>query len=124
MNNPLDYLWYKTYKWFKCIDKGGNSATTDIGPIGAVLISNLFTIILLIFGNIPNQYVWIFIIIIPSMLSFPYLRRKKQAQVLKRYRCESEKSRITGNIIVVVYVILSIAAPFIIAKIKNGYIIQ
>jgi hypothetical protein len=120
MKNPIDYLWYKMYKWLCYIGKSGKPAT-DIGCVSVLLSLNLLCIIMLIYENIHDSFLFI-LVISCAVVIFPYMSSKKQSKILAEYEKESEKSRITGNIIVTIYVILSFAAPLIIAKIKNGYI--
>jgi hypothetical protein len=114
MNNPLDYLWYKTYK-----SKLYNSDQSMF----FVLFVNLYTICLLIFGmDIVSFETSILLIILCLFITYPYTRYKKRVKIIKKYYKESEKSRIRGNIIVTLYVILSFTAPLIIVKLKNGYV--
>ncbi|MDR1553110.1 MAG: hypothetical protein LBS69_06580 [Prevotellaceae bacterium] len=111
MNNPLDYLWYKLYKVQKSF--AGKS-------MAFVLLINSLTLTVLLLGNIPK---WVILFLIAGLFIINhYEKHEVIAKVLKKYRCESRKSRIIGNIIVTVYIILSFIAPLIIAKFKNGYI--
>jgi multisubunit Na+/H+ antiporter MnhF subunit len=119
MNNPLDYLWYKVHR-LSFYTHGKATRTT---AMGTVLFINSYTICLLVFGmDVASFETSMLLIILSFILTCPYERYKKQIKVLRKYYKESEKSRIRGNIIVTVYVILSFAAPLIIAKFKNGYI--
>jgi hypothetical protein len=112
MNNPIDYLWYKLYKL-------QNSFAAK--SVSSVLFANSLTIVILICNDIPN---WsLLFLVLGLFLMFHYEKREIQARILKKYRCESRKSRIRGNIIVIVYVILSFVAPFIIIKIRNGFLL-
>ncbi|MDR2009710.1 MAG: hypothetical protein LBQ22_04435 [Bacteroidales bacterium] len=115
MKNPIDYLWYKTYK---------SKLYNRDQSMGFVLGANLYTIGFLIFGMDAFSFgSAILIVILSWLLTRPYRRYKKQVKVIRKYYNESEKSRIRGNIIVAVYFILSFAAPFIIAWIKNGFLL-
>jgi ABC-type Fe3+ transport system permease subunit len=107
MKNPIDYLWYKTYK-SKLYNRGQS--------MGLVLLANLYTICFLIFGMASISFVYsILLIILTFALTYPYERYKKQAKIIRKYYNESEKSRIRGNIIVVLYFILSFVVLFLVA---------
>jgi hypothetical protein len=123
MMNPVDYLWYKIRNMMTYIDHGGNHIT-DIAAMGLCLIANILTIIVLISGEFPNKFMCAWILIVVAVIVFPYMSRKKQAKVLWKYKNESRKSQIRGNITIAVYIILSFAVPLIIAKLRNGYICQ
>jgi hypothetical protein len=120
MKNPIDYLWYKIYKALYIIS-GKKDPINDAGFMAILFILNFLSTIWLVCGNISENFI-IWTCILVTIIVLPYFFNKKKLKILKKYRCESEKSRITGNIIVTIYVILSFAAPLIIAKIKNGYI--
>ncbi|MDR1349024.1 MAG: hypothetical protein LBJ63_11485 [Prevotellaceae bacterium] len=109
MKNLLDYLWYKTYK-SKLYNRGQS--------MPFVLAANLYTIGFLIFGGFFFSFSSsILIIILSFALTCPYERnKKKQIKVIRKYYNESEKSRIRGNIIVALYVILSFVVLFLVAK--------
>jgi hypothetical protein len=122
MKNPIDYLWYKIYKAQSFID-GKKRPLRDIPFMGVLLGINLVCITWLIYGDIFDNFI-IFIFVLDTIIISPYFCEKKQAKILWKYKNESEKSRIRGNFIVTIYVILSLAAPLIIAKLRNGYIFQ
>jgi uncharacterized membrane protein len=109
MNNPLDYLWYKTYK-SKLYNRGQS--------MGFVLLANLCTICLLIFGMDSLSFgSSLLLIILSFVLTCPYERsKKKQIKVIRKYYKESDESRIRGNIIVAIYVIISFVTFFLVAK--------
>jgi predicted acetyltransferase len=94
MINPFDYLWHKLYKVLK--------SSTD-KSMAFVLFINSLTFIVLLFRSVPK---WIILFLIMGLFIMNYYdRRGIQAKILKKYRCESERSRIIGNIIVTVYII-------------------
>jgi hypothetical protein len=113
MKNPLDYLWYKIYKAFSYIEK--SSPFSSCKCMSVLLIINLLTIIWLMLGRIHIfSIIWILTLI--GILIIPYLFTKKQAKILWKYKNESEKSRIRGNIIVTMYIILSFVILFLVVK--------
>lgn len=122
MKNPLDYLWYKIYKALYIIS-GRKDPINDTGFMGVLLICNFLSTTWLMYGNLSKNSI-ILTLILVTIISFPYFFYKTKLKILKKYRNESEKSRIRGNFIVTIYVILYLAAPLIIAKLKNGYIYQ
>jgi hypothetical protein len=122
MINPLDYLWYKIYKAQFFIG-GKKKPLRDIPFMGCILGINMVCITWLIYGDIFDNFI-IFIFILDTIIISPYFCTKKQAKIVKKYRHETEKYRIIGNTVIVIYIILTFAMPFIIAKCKNGYIIQ
>jgi hypothetical protein len=111
MKNPLDYLWYKLYK-LSFYTHGKVTLTTSMGT---VLFVNLFVIYFFIFGYM--SYVsGILLFIVSCFLTSPYEKHKKKVKIIRNLYNESEKSRIRGNIIVTVYVILSFIILFLVAK--------
>jgi hypothetical protein len=120
MRNPLDYLWFKMYKL--------SFYTHDIEPaitMSSILVINSLTICFLIFGKAVFSIGFSMLLIVLCLfITHPYVRHKKKIKILRKYYKESKKSRIRGNFIVTIYVILSLAAPLIIAKLRNGYIFQ
>jgi hypothetical protein len=120
MKNPIDYLWYKIYKALYIIS-GRKDTINDAGFMAILLIFNFLSIRWLIYGNISEKFI-IWTCVLVTIIILPYFFNKKKLIILKKYRCESKESKIIGNTIVTIYIILSFIAPFIIAKLKNGYI--
>jgi hypothetical protein len=112
MNNPLDYLWYKIYKAFSHIEKSAPSSSCKC--MSVLFIINSLSI-LLIDKDFINNYVWVFFLLIIFIIT-PYFFTKKQIKIIKKYKNESEKSRITGNIVVTFYIILSFVILFLVLK--------
>ena len=117
MKNPIDYLWYKIYRWLKFVDDG--NAITDVACVGGTLFLNFLSIYLLMFGYL-NTFTYILAGIFGLILSTPYQNKKNGMKILRRYIRESKETRIRGNAIVAIYVILSFAMPYIIIAFKNG----
>jgi hypothetical protein len=103
MHNPIDYLWYRLYIM---------QETYAAKSMAFALSINVLTIIVLIYRHFPDW--WLVIGILGLFLMFHYERRIVQARILKKYRCESKKSRKTGSVIVIIYIILSSVAVFLI----------
>jgi hypothetical protein len=112
MKNPIDYLWYKIYKAFSYIEKGAPSSSAEC--MGSLFIINSLSI-LLIDKELIKNYAWIFCLLIIFIIT-PYFFTKKQIRIIKKYKNESEKSRIRGNVIVTFYIILSFVILFLIIK--------
>ena len=113
MKNPLDYLWYKMYRL--------SFYTNDISPaitMSSILFANLYTICLLLFGmDFISFGSSILLLILSFVLTCPYERnKKKRIKVIRKYYNESKESRIIGDIIVSLYVILSFVVFFLVAK--------
>jgi hypothetical protein len=93
--------------------------THDIEPSITMtfpLLVNLYTIYFLIFGNLPSYGIALLLAILGLIITSPYRKYKKKVEILRKYYNESEKSRIRGNIIVALYVILSFVIFFLVAK--------
>lgn len=113
MNNPIDYLWYKIYRWLKFVDNGGN-AIQDTACIGMLFFANVISVMMLVFGYFPNTYMFILIFIVSEIITLPYTKRKNKMKIIRKYIRESDKSRIKGNAIVIVYTIMSFAICFLV----------
>ncbi|MDR1553108.1 MAG: hypothetical protein LBS69_06570 [Prevotellaceae bacterium] len=112
MNNPIDYLWYKMYKMSFYTREPYPTV-----PMVTLLFVNSYTICLVVFGmDVASFGTSILLIILCSFIAHPYTRYKKKRKIIRKYYNESEKSRIRGNIIVTVYVILSFVVVFLVAK--------
>jgi hypothetical protein len=112
MKNPIDYLWYKLYKAFSYIEKGAPSSSAEC--MGGLFIINSLSI-LLIDKDFINNYAWVFFLLVMFIIT-PYFFTKKQIRIIKKYKNESEKSRITGNIVVTLYIVLSFILLFLVVK--------
>ena len=117
MKNPVDYLWYKIYRWLK---SGGGNAMTDTACVSGVLLLNLFSIYVLIFRDVPSLFVCALMLVFSIIITNPYQNKEKGMKILRKYIRESDEERIRGNAIVAIYVILSFAMPYIIIAFKNG----
>ncbi|MDR1199692.1 MAG: hypothetical protein LBK94_11905 [Prevotellaceae bacterium] len=110
MKNPVDYLWYKMHRL--------SFYTHDINPaitMSSVLFANCLTLMILISGGISSFSI-AFTFILSFFFSCPYEKHKKQVKIIRTYYNESEKSRVRGNIIVALYVILSFVVLFLVAN--------
>lgn len=115
MINPFDYLFYKIYRAWSHLSFNGE----PIGHLGVMtflLLSNVLTIYLLIFGEIlPEQVALISGFLIAATLFVSY-RPKREARILSRFEKESKERRIIGNTIVILYTIISIIACILTLK--------
>lgn len=115
MINPFDYLYYKLDR-----DTRKLSSVSYGVPTGMVLFFglNYLTIYaLLTGGGFPSNtslIVAILLISIPTVI--PFLSRKRVFRILRKYRKESENSRIIGSLIVWGYVVLTFISAFLVAR--------
>jgi hypothetical protein len=91
-----------------------NNHMTDTTCMGVLVGANMLTIVIIILGSLTIMSIFI-CFVIQAVLVFPYMSRKKQAKVLWKYKNESEKARIRGNIIITLYIILSFVLVYLVA---------
>ena len=125
---PFDYLYYKLYRaTLKGSLKDIPQYITPIYLGGLISINiSVIYIFLVKINTLPyffansKQAGWLFGIIIA--LAMLYYRSNKCKAILNKYSSESEKSRKTGNIIVAIYVAISVLLIFAVAFFKPGYL--
>ena len=115
MIDPLNYLYYKLDR-----DTRKFSSVSYGVPTGMVLFFglNYLTIYaLLTNGEFPsNTSLIVAILLISILVVIPFLSRKRVFRILRKYRKESDKSRIIGSLIVWGYVILTFVSAYLVAR--------
>jgi hypothetical protein len=122
----IDYLYYKIYKSYE--NKSGHLAETYApifsgGLIGLnILVINIFlakiNILPLFFSNKRGGI----LVLICGLIALFYYRKKRKEIVFNKYSLETNKERIRGNVIVLLYIALSIASIFAVAFFRPGYL--
>lgn len=122
------YLYYKLYQ------ASLRSSLRDIPEFmtavsfGVLIIINFLTLNALltklnitpyIFSNSTPIKIFPFLII---GLTLVYYNKKRRNEILKKYSQEDNRTRIKGNIIITIYVIISILLMFIVPLFKPGEI--
>lgn len=107
MINPLDYLYYKVYTFLLHISSG-RAPLNRSAAYSILLFANACTIYILITGKFSRLFVFAGLLI--GLFVFIRYRPKNEEIIVEKYRKESNKSRIRGNIIVTIYVLLTFAA--------------
>ncbi len=102
---PINYLFYKLYSFYVSIYNSETPPTmSHMGFLTMVLFSNLVTISLALFGNFPSYNSFLIIIFI----LIPYTIPSVADYIVNSFSKESDKSRIIGNIVVFIYIVLSV----------------
>ncbi len=110
MINPFDYLQYKIYKTMSWLI--GNGSERYYGILFSLYFLNIITITTILIGRQLSDTFAIscgFCILVVGLI---FYRKKRERNVIAKYKNESERSRIIGNFAVVLYVILSIVSFF------------
>ena len=113
------YLYYKIYVFTKRIRKNEASIATTIG-ISYLVLTNIIGVSLMIFDRERNNIeffkpLYIGIIILGFAINYLiFLKDKKYIEIEKRFKKETNERRILGNILVSLYVILTLLSPFFI----------
>lgn len=108
MINPLDYLYYKIYVAWTYLS-GGGKPTNNLSAIGFLMLSNIFTIYILIYKTFSMSF-GLLIVILEGLFCAFYFNSKKEDKILKKYENESPQSKIIGTIAVILYAIISIVS--------------
>lgn len=111
MVNPINYLFYKIYKALLFID-GGGSPVKQSGATALLLLLNFWTVWILITGELNTVVAAISLIF---MLLFSIFYAASEEQIIAKYEKESDKSRIVGNWIVTLYILITIGSFFLVA---------
>lgn len=77
---------------------------SHMGFLMMILISNFVTISLAVYGNFPSYNSFLIIIFI----LIPYTIPSVADYIVNSFSKESDKSRIIGNIVVFIYIVLSV----------------
>jgi Ca2+/Na+ antiporter len=109
MINPFDYLYYKIYKAL-CFINGGYESIQQHAIMGGLLLINILTIYILIAGDLPSTALCVMYLLLSTAIHSVFYMTKREKKILDKYEKESKKSRIMGNIAVLLYVIVSIVA--------------
>lgn len=105
---PFNYLFYKLYVFYLVISSGDTpSGMSHLGVMGALIACNIITLYLTIWGYFPP--IWIYAISF-FLIIIPYASPKVAEKIVSKYENEQENSRIIGNIVVVIYIILSVVS--------------
>ncbi len=112
MINPIDYLYYKVYKRISYMN-GESYPITQMAATCSLLIANYMIVCYLILGEFTDRFlkVGVFLLIVFSLIYFP-IREKR---ILAKFERESERSRKTGNRVVVLYIIFTLLSIFLVA---------
>ncbi len=108
MINPLDYLYYKIYVAWSYISGGGRPGN-NMSAIGFLMLSNIFTVYILIYKTFSISF-GLISAILEGIFCAIYFNFKKEDKILKKYENESPQSKIIGNIAVILYAIISIVS--------------
>jgi len=102
---PINYLFYKLYSFYVSIFNSETPPTmSHMGFLMMILISNIVTISLAVYGNFPSYNSFLIIIFI----LIPYAIPSVADYIVNSFSKESDKSRIIGNIAVFLYIVLSV----------------
>jgi len=112
MINPFDYLYYKIYKALSFIS-GGINPTNLTAAFGLLLLSNTLTVYMLIAGEFSLTFAYCSLAVL-ALISLFNLLSNKEEKIIAKFKNESEKARILGDALVILYVVISIIL-FIIA---------
>ena len=112
--NPYFYLFYK----LSCfLDKKGDNEHGTIFAISVLLGTNLGIIYISSFPVTPENYqstykygVYIIALLIFILNYILFLNKKRVEAIMLRYKKESEINRKIGNILVVLYIALSLGS--------------
>jgi uncharacterized membrane protein len=123
----LNYLYYKFYRATLV------GSLNDIAEFAAMIyLSTLFFLNLLVIGGLlrkvdllpvfftGKKQVVIFMVCLFLISYFLFLKGKKYKKIIAEYEQESESQRKRGNLIVWLYVIISLAMVFVGAFYKPG----
>jgi diacylglycerol kinase len=110
---PINYLFYKLYSFYVSIFNSETPPTmSHMGFLMIMLISNLITISLAVFGNVPSYNSFLIIIFI----LIPYAIPSVADYIVNSFSKESDRSRIIGNIAVLSYIVLSVLSLVLAVK--------
>ena len=111
--SPFDYLFYKLHAFYYHMRGGGSTHVAVFGTMGILILLNVFTVYLLLYGELSDTFMDISIIAV-SLFMLLLTLPKRMKKVTARYENESETSRVVGNAFVTLYVIGTIVG-FILA---------
>ena len=111
MINPINYLFYKIYKVL-FFTNGGIVPVQQSGATALFPLLNFWTIWILVTGELTTV---IMVVSLIFMLPLSIFYAASEKQIIIKYEKESEKSRIIGNWVVALYIIITIGAFFVVA---------
>jgi hypothetical protein len=124
--NMFDYLYYKLYK---ATLKG---SLRDIPQfVTPVFLAGLVSVNLLVINALlakidvmpflsSNRMRAVALTIVLSVLAFVYFKGERSNRLLKKYAAESKSQRIRGNVIVSIYVAVSVLSIFAVGFFRPG----
>lgn len=122
----FNYLYYKLYQAF--LKSSMHDIPEFLAPVGlgGLLSSNILVvsaflakldILPFLFSNKGQAGGFSILLVILTML---YYRKKRYIKILKKYSQESKKQKLKGNMVTIIYVILSFLSIFAVALFKPG----
>ena len=125
--NVFDYLYYKLYRATLLGSLRDIAAFATTCYFSLLLFLNIFVfgaflrkVDLLPFFLKDKVQVAIFICVFIALNYFFFVHSGRYKQIIKHHEQETERSRKTGNLIVWLYVLVSVALIFIVAFYKPG----
>lgn len=110
MVNPLDYLYYKLAEFYLGLGFQSKPENTQAGRLFVMLlVFNISSVGMLIWDRTIGVSFIILAIPLGIFESF-YYNRKRVRKIEAKYSQESEDSRVNGNIIVILYVLISLGS--------------
>lgn len=125
--NLFDYLYYKLYRATSLGSLRDIAAFASAGYFSLLIFLNIVVVgallrkvELLPFFFKGKSQVAIFLCLFIGLNYFLFVQSGRYKQILKRYEQETESSRKKGNLIVWLYVLVSVALIFTVAFYKPG----
>lgn len=123
----LDYLFYKVYR---ATLKGAMNDVAEFAAtvyVAGLLFMNILALgaflkktkLLPIFFQGTGEVVWFILILIATSFLY-FFSTKRYKTIVAEFESENEKQRKKGNIIIWIYLIVSIALVFAVALYKSG----
>ena len=124
----INYLYYKLYRSYSKKNLGSTPEFLSAGVLTCLLFINLLVVnaFLAKFNFIPflissSVQGGIYIMILLLIILFIFRTNRRDA-IIKKYSQESQTESARGNILVIVYVILTILMIFVVAFFRPGYV--
>ncbi len=110
---PVNYIFYKLYNLYMLISNTDTPyGMSHIGVLFGLIILNIITLYQYFWRIFPPNWLYLVILIIAIPYAIPQIADK----ILNYFSKESETTRIIGNFVVTVYIILSIVLFSIVIK--------
>lgn len=111
----LDYIFFKLHMFFYKAQGQRDGAVIAMITLSCFLGLNIFTIISFLEGfkilpisNLNKNYLFVLALIMFTLCSIIFLRRRRYIQIESRFKNEQESKKIGGLILVILYFVLSI----------------